>query len=189
MLAPREYQQILPQPPPSHLKPVPRAAGPATPALSSSRALASSPHSPSSSYDQSYRHYYGISSTNGIPSTAVSTSTPFSPIKPSTAWDGNTPPSSASSPGAQEKQRAAWGGRRAATEGSVPHTPAASASANTAAPHSPLSQSPTREFANGHHRRNLTIDTSITSSRPLPDIPRDPQETTVTVTGVPADLT
>ena len=188
MLVPREYQQIPPQPPPSHLKPVPRAAGPATPALFSSRPFDNSSHSPSGSYDQSYRYYYGISPTNSIPSTAVSISTPFSPVKPSTAWDGNTPPSSASSPGAQEKQRILWGGRRAATEGSVPHTPATSASANTAAPHSPSGPSPTRASANGH-RRNLTIDTSITSSRALPDIPREPQENTVAVTGLPADST
>ena len=59
---------------------------------------------------------------------------------------------------------------------------------NNVAPHSPLDPSPTRESANGH-RPNLTIDTSITSSQPLPDIPRASQETTVAATSVPEDST
>jgi len=80
-LVPREYQQVSPQPPPAHLKPVPIALGSATRASSSGPPFTSSSHSPSGSYEQARCVYYGISPTNSPPSIAVSISTPFFPFK------------------------------------------------------------------------------------------------------------
>ena len=187
-------EPIPPQPPPSHLKPktligiredrMRSAPVPATSAPPIVNPFATPSHSPSGSYDDRYPD--GISPTNSLPSTGLSLATPFSGGRPFPAWEGNTPPSSISSPGGLQRTWPPWE-HRAATEGNAPHTLAASATALTAAPHSASGPTATGE-AGKSHRRTLTIDTTnIHVPRRSLEIQRPLQGSPVAATGVPSD--
>ncbi len=116
----------------------------------------------------------------------MSTSTPFSGGKPFQGSDGNTPPSSASSPRGLQELKLELAAREhwIATEGGVPHAPART---SAAAPHIDFGPTSPEKAAKGAHRRNLTIETAnLGASRSTSDTQRKSFETTG-VPGVPAN--
>ena len=189
-----EHQMTPPPPPPTYLKPhasmsvredwMRRTSSPAPPS-SFSNPFATPPHSRASSYDLPDRYPDRASTTSNLLSAFVSISPPFSVVKSFLGSDGNTPPSSSSSPGIlQEKQlELATREYKVATESNVPYTPANAIAAAPDSAFDPLS--PGKASSDLGHRRNLTIDTTnLGVSRP---VSRRTLGITTDASGVPVD--
>ena len=166
-----------------------RTSSPAPPASLSGNPFATPSHSRTSSYDPPGRYPDGPFAINSLPSTAMSLSTPFSGVKPFLGSDGNTPPSSASSPRGLQELKLELAAREhwIATEGSAPHVPPRAIAAASHVESGPAVSPEKSAAAKGMHRRNLTIETAnLGASRSIPDTQRKSLESTG-VPGVPAN--